>query len=732
MNGKQVSKDVPVADTALLRQLDTEVSDSTLLRQLNADTPITEQAKTDPTLGERLKNIIESPGKMMNQGLEKIKSGNPIAGMIDIIHGAIMMPSPLFGVPLELGKEIPVIGPAAAKLAEIPGEVGAAAEQQQENLGQSLGAVMDKIGIHPANFYVMLKNLANLTPEQFQDVTKSLHNLNSSLEQVEAYGLTPSALKLAGKTAGAIASAGPLENLPMRLESASLRQPRTAGETLEAFQRPARTAIEENIQTSYKGLAKVGQLLDDVDNAYKSGLTKLSQQGKFVNYRRPLALIRQLRKQYAGAPLEKEITSLLDEAQGRFKGRLKQYPDGKVPVDVAYSDYTQFRDLVRGKFDQVAPFKQEMYKYVARSIIDGIRANDPELAKVGMKERDLLDLEGALQRRLETMDKQRLIPTGWLWRILFRTTAFGATGGFLYGKAGAETAGALAAGEAGIELALDDPRVQHTLAVAIDRLQKMGGQPKPITGAAVNQGMNTPPTAGGAPTGGTPPAVPPTRPALPDATGTSIVPTKVERFQTPAGELPPSPPNEAAFSNVSPPPKPETPTLQHEPRTPGLTVNEIEEYNRLKQSGELRGNAVRRLNELEGKIRQSSAQPISPTELSRGLSPLNPETGQSVTEPAPLKGTNLAIQKGEALAKQGYPAVNARWQEYLNTEQNIRQRMVKARAAKDKAAINQLSMEMQNNQLIREEVESALGAGKLQSFTHEDITKKIQKLLTGQ
>jgi hypothetical protein len=545
-----------VTDPSVLNQLNTEVTDPNVLAQL-------EGKPQEPSLKDAFSPMMN----LWTKGVSQMKS-NPIAGAINLYHSILQAPSAAFGTadyflqktPDKVSPLVDVAKVASKGLSGLQGWAGGVVNDVQDFAEKKLDDALSEYGF-PEESKTRIKNIAlsaganptsitasiasmGLNSDQLKEVNEALSGVNKTYGQYAALPLLSKGLAETPKTIGAVARTVIPESAPLRLVSSAYRQPFVKSKGIKGFEEPAKIALNKELPPNHTSLDEVTDVRSKLAEIRNRTVTQRAGEGASVNYNRQLRLIQDLRKQAKGSLLEKETSAALDEAEERVSNRLKEYPNGKVPLDVADQDHFVMQDLVNNKYGEIGTVKQEVYKSLARNLLESLIEQEPSLKALGREQGQMKVMQRTLEKTVATLDASEIGPKGWLVRLAMRGAAGAAVGGIAGGSYGIGLE--LGAAEAVAELLIRDPQVKFHLGVLLDRVRKMGLKPtktvndfKPTMGGTGAQpqrptgGSEVPPR----PQLGAPPSSTATQEAQfedikPEQIGTtSNLPVKVEKYK---------------------------------------------------------------------------------------------------------------------------------------------------------------------------------------------------------
>lgn len=403
-------------------------------KYLGKDTTVVQPTpQRQPSHAENVRNILSSPIESGKTAISQLQSGEPVAGGINILNTLMRALS----VPGQLASYgYRNVGlPAVANILEAPGRV---AETLLYDLPKPiLESISPEIPLSPAT-------------------NQALEETGRGLSQMAGYGALP-------KVKAGVESVGRgIQNVARKSETKAITPPFDAKKGLEVFDRPVATALEDNYAPSRSGIAKLVNDKKVLNNKMKSVANESAQRGTTIDLNDTISFLNdQITKADRASAYYDETVAAVNDAQGRITRILQKYPNGKVPIDVAVELKSSFGKLASPKFDEsVAPsqIKIDTYKQTFGKLLEQVINEEPKLRKMGLKERDLIDLEPVLGRKIAQVEKTPYIN----WQNLRKLGLAGAVGA---------ASGEPLAGFAmfGAEQALSNPRTLHAMSMAADR-----------------------------------------------------------------------------------------------------------------------------------------------------------------------------------------------------------------------------------------------------------------------
>lgn len=231
------------------------------------------------------------------------------------------------------------------------------------------------------------------------------------------------------------------------------------------------TALQEGIPVSKSGLAKLQDLIDDLDAKRDAAIA--------FDPNRPVSTVNsvrnldQVRQRFSNQVTPQNDLAQIDAAQADFLNNPKLQPQGAGPgpsslsaQDAQAMKSGTYRALGDKSFGELKGARVESEKALARGLKDSIAEAFPELKNLNARESKLFDLQGPLEQAVNRISNHQVIGIG--------TPAATAA-------AKAVTGSNVAAGAAGfLKAVLDNPGVKSRLAIAISK----GGRIPPASAMA--------------------------------------------------------------------------------------------------------------------------------------------------------------------------------------------------------------------------------------------------------
>jgi len=246
------------------------------------------------------------------------------------------------------------------------------------------------------------------------------------------------------------------------------------GKALTQAERAARikTGLEIGAVPTEKGLAKVGGLIDEIDNAIQAPITEAAGQGKTVNADKVISHLEGIRETFAKQANPKPDLDIIDSTIQGFK----DYHGQEIPIDLAQEIKRGTYLQLKGKYGRLGSAGIEAEKGLARGLKEEIYSTleqeHPELKSLGQKEGAYLALNQSLENAVKRIQNRDIVGIG---------TPIATSAGKLVAGAPGAFAGFLSR-------VIDMPQVKSRLAIAISKGAKNISVPTTSKAAAYAAG----------------------------------------------------------------------------------------------------------------------------------------------------------------------------------------------------------------------------------------------------
>ncbi|MFA7520592.1 hypothetical protein [Shewanella sp.] len=402
--------------------------------------------KTPYKFGESAVKSMSQPSPFFKGG-KQITQGNVPAGLANVITGMAQAPFiPVSGA-MEEARNIPYVGNPLVNLISSPVN---ALGQLADLAGRGIQKGLDYVGVP--------KNVQNLgmSPGNAQEASQAVGDLTKT-------GLSYTTPKIISSAAKNLPTGEIFRTTAKKLGTKSITPPFDPKKGLETFDRPVQTSLEGNYPPSRKGVAKLQEDLKTTHNQAKSIASNLAKKGQKIDFKETNKLLdEQISNADRASAYYDETVAAVEDARARLNRVAEKYTGGQVPLDVAYELKSSFEKLANGKYDQsVAPSQVhiDLYKKVGGKLLDQITQDVPQLRKLGLKQRDLIELEPILGRKISASEKAGIIN----WQNMRKAGIAGVAGA----ASGSPALGLLTFGA---EEMLSNPRAVHSLAMLSQRM----------------------------------------------------------------------------------------------------------------------------------------------------------------------------------------------------------------------------------------------------------------------
>jgi hypothetical protein len=324
---------------------------------------------------------VETPAILQNpflgQGIKQAQRGNIIGGAGNIASGIVQgAMSPITTTDQTL-RQIPYAGQLASNLINSP-----------MNL---LGDIKKDI-IHPIVQGLGIDENLGMKPETAEGISNAISNL-------APFALAKTTAQIAGKVGTSVAQSA--SRLANRLEQPAIGV--STGRNANVFEN--RELADFNLNKAKYGVGSkehirlntdIGKVQGTIDS--KLANAKSAEISVDIN-----PVIDATRKELSSPKYigqRNVLNKVLEEVNQNFEDVLKDYPNGKLPPDVAYSLKRNIADLASNAFDNPnANMLRRTYKSVTGKLLDAIEQQVPGIRTAGLFEEKLMDLESGIGRK---------------------------------------------------------------------------------------------------------------------------------------------------------------------------------------------------------------------------------------------------------------------------------------------------------------------------------------------
>lgn len=422
------------------------------------DVPLPDYQTYDNILGgqSQPKAQVQQPTSFMQarfpfatQGIEQAKQGNVVAGGLNIANQAVNEAFRPIAIANQYLRQVPIIGKPLSNIAmAVPEAISGGYDLAKSGLNatgipnalNSLMPVSDKTGSEISQAGdVMNKNIAMFTMPQV------------------AGKVVPNMMKAAGEG---------MQKLGQKFEAKAIVPPFNPKKGLEIFDRETNTALQGNYAPTRAGIQKLQNDLGVLNRKSQAISERSAQQGNTIDFKETNKMLdNEIANADKSSAFYDETVAAVNDAKARLNRIGDKYPDGQVPINIANKLKSSFQDLANGKYDQSLTPSQvniDMYKKTGGKLLDQIIQQEPALRQIGLQQRNLIELQPVLGRKIAAQDKTGVVNWQNLRKLGVASAAGLATGEPLIGVA------TFAA-----EQALSKPGLLHQEAVGLDRLGKM-------------------------------------------------------------------------------------------------------------------------------------------------------------------------------------------------------------------------------------------------------------------
>lgn len=273
-------------------------------------------------------------------------------------------------------------------------------------------------------------------------------------------GLSIAAPEVAPKAIRAIAPKQALETLAGRMYQSTLK-PSPASYTSGEVKSMVQSGLENKIPVSEEGVAKLNQLISDLQDKVKGQIQDGAQQGATVN---KFAVTNRLNDAADRLSTQVAPTSHLQALSDIGNDFIASHP-AAIPVDEAQAIKSGTYRQISKSYGEQGSAAVEAQKALARGIKEELETQFPEIKGLNAMEGRLINLDGALERAVRRTNNRDILSLGGKVASAGGGSIIGATHGGASAGAGAVT---------GLFLhhILTDPVIQSKIAIGINNASK--------------------------------------------------------------------------------------------------------------------------------------------------------------------------------------------------------------------------------------------------------------------
>jgi hypothetical protein len=172
-----------------------------------------------------------------------------------------------------------------------------------------------------------------------------------------------------------------------------------------------RTGLQEAINFTEKGAAKLGEKIDQLETSLKGPIAEATNKGAKVTMAYLEPFVNEAKKVLGATadPLfsEKATTSI----DRRFEALKKMYPEG-VPADVAQQLKINTYQLIKKAYGKLSTSAVEYQKQVARGLKEGIVDAIPEVGNINKRLRSLYAFETQFEKSFGRIKNLNMVSLG--------------------------------------------------------------------------------------------------------------------------------------------------------------------------------------------------------------------------------------------------------------------------------------------------------------------------------
>lgn len=243
-----------------------------------------------------------------------------------------------------------------------------------------------------------------------------------------------------------------------RMYQSSLK-PSVASYSTSEVKNMVRTGLENEIPVSAGGAAKLGDLVQDLNQKIRAQIAAGTSEGATVNKFKVASRLSDTAQKFETQVTPEADLQAVSDAGNEF---LRNQP-AEIPAlraqDLKAGTYKQ----LAGKYGELSSATKEAQKALARGIKEELQTQFPEIQGLNAQEGKLIGLDEALERAVRRIDNRNIMSLGGKIAAAGAGTVLGVESG----HAIAGTVGGLVMHEV-----LTDPLLQSKLAIALNKTGK--------------------------------------------------------------------------------------------------------------------------------------------------------------------------------------------------------------------------------------------------------------------
>jgi len=179
---------------------------------------------------------------------------------------------------------------------------------------------------------------------------------------------------------------------------------------LEEKQQILKTGLKEGIPVSRGGLVKLSDAIDLANDEFAYAIDDAMQTGVTIRTKDVANRIDDLEDWYMDAPNPEEFIPQLEELKTQFMA--KHGINGVMDADEAQRIKMRIYQLNKEHYGTLGSVKVEGNKALARGIREEFIKRYPELKELGYRERDMINLQAAIEKAIGRIENKDIIGIG--------------------------------------------------------------------------------------------------------------------------------------------------------------------------------------------------------------------------------------------------------------------------------------------------------------------------------
>ena len=226
---------------------------------------------------------------------------------------------------------------------------------------------------------------------------------------------------------------------------------------LDKFPDVVKTGLREGIPVSGDGLDIVRDIMDDIDNQITDVIARGAGAGKGVDVTAVAEHLDRTRKFFENVPGSEGYLNRISKLEKELVGKADYKKGYTIPVDKAQEMKRATQQLLKKSYGKLSSANTEAAKDIARGLREEIAKVVPEVAKLNLRQVELIGLERALERFVGRYGNRNLIGLG--------TEVVGTGGAVVGGLKGGFIAGL-------VKAAIENPQIKSYVARLVYRVSR--------------------------------------------------------------------------------------------------------------------------------------------------------------------------------------------------------------------------------------------------------------------